>query len=517
MNSKTIVQAFGAVILISVLRVWPLLSPRHSLIYHNFLPVQSMVWGLVINLGIFTLLVALLFRYLQNNETGLRRGIWALVAAVLAPALGTDAMAMRRVGLPHVYAELLFYGTLLVALALLWLWPLAYQRAVHGFLVLLLLVGCGMAWMVPELLYFGLRRQPRDAEVPVIRTGPPIVPGVAPVGRKRIVWLLFDELSYDQAFEHRFPGVAMPVFDKLKSESVSFSDLKPAGYETERVIPSFFLGHIIEDIRSNLDGEPVIQLAGQKKWQAFDARATLFADAQSLGWTTGVVGWYNPYCRILAGTLNYCFWAGNGEWSGTTPDQTALENALVPVMDTVRGFESKPNFPQEARHAADLNALMPQAETLIRDQNIGFVFIHLPLPHPPGVYDPRHQRNTRNYIDNLGLSDEVLGELMDSLHSTSLAAETTVIVCSDHSWRLPLWRGTPQWSKKEEAATHGFFDTRPVLMIHFPGQTSERDVTVPFEEMRIYDIIERMLRGEVPDFGKSLLAGSKGLPIASKP
>jgi hypothetical protein len=519
MNSKTVVQGFGAVILIAVLRVWPLLSPHHSLIYHNFLPVRSMVWGLLINLGTFTLLVVLLFRYLQKSETGLRTVIWALVAAVLAPALATDAAAMQRKGLPHVYAELLFYGTLLAALALRWLLPVAYQRAVRGLLLLLLLVGCGVMWMVPELLYLGLRRQPRDAEVPVTRAGPPMVQGVTPGSRGRIVWLLFDELSYNQAFEHRFPGVAMPVFDKLKSESVSFSDLKPAGYETERVVPSFFLGHIVDDIRSNLDGEPSVQLAGQKGWPAFDSHATLFADAQRLGWTTGVVGWYNPYCRILAATLNYCFWAGNGEWSGTTPDQTALENAMVPVMDTMRSLQTKPRFPQEERHAADLNALIPQAEALIRDQSIDFVFIHLPLPHPPGIYDqrPGHQRNTRNYIDNLGLSDEVLGELLGSLNATSSAAETTVILCSDHSWRIPLWRSTPQWSKEEEAASHGFFDKRPVLMIHFPGQTRERDITVPFEEIRIHDIIERMLRGEEPDFGKSLLAGGTTLPITAKP
>ena len=56
------------------------------------------------------------------------------------------------------------------------------------------------------------------------------------------MWLLFDELSYDQTFEHRFPGLAMPAFDKFKSESVVFSDLKPAGYYTDRVIPALFLG-----------------------------------------------------------------------------------------------------------------------------------------------------------------------------------------------------------------------------------------------------------------------------------
>jgi hypothetical protein len=519
MNSKTIVQGFGAVILISLLRVWPLLSPHHSLIYHNFLPVRSMIWGILINLGVFTLVAALVFGYLKKSEVDLRTVIWARVGAVLAPALATDAMAMRRTSVPQLYVELLFYGTLLAGLALRWLRPLAYQRAVRGSLLLLLLIGCGVAWIVPELLYLGLRAQARDVKVPVTRVGLPIAREAVPVVHERIVWILFDELSYKQAFEHRFPGLAMPVFDKLKSESVSFSDLKPVGYETERVVPSFFLGHAVGDIKSDLDGEPTIKLAGQKDWQTFDAHATLFSDAQNLGWTTGVVGWYNPYCRILAGTLNYCFWAGNGQWSGTTPDQTALTNAMTPFMDTVRSLLHKPGFTQEERHAADLAALMPQADALIRNQSIGFVFIHLPVPHPPGIYDrrPGHRRDTRTYIDNLALSDELLGELMNSLNATSLATKTAVIICSDHSWRIPLWRGAPQWTAEEEAASHGVFDTRPVLMIHFPGQAVEHDVTGPFDEIRIHDIIERMLRGQEPAFGKSLVADGTDLHITAKP
>ena len=520
MNSKTIFQGFGAAILISLLRVWPLLSPRHSLIYHSILPIDSVIWGILIDLGITSLLAALLFGYLEKREAGLRNIVWVLVGAQLVPALAIDVAAVWQKSLTFFLADLLLYGTLLVGLALRWLRPLGYQRVVRGFRLLLLLVGCGLVWMVPELLYLGLRSQPQEARMPVTRSGPPVVRGSAPGSRGRIVWILFDELSYNQTFDHRFPGLAMPAFDKLKSESVSFSDLKPAGYETDRVVPSFFLGHVVDDIRSDLNGKPKVKLAGQGDWQALDTHATLFSDAQRLGWTTGVVGWYNPYCRILAGTLDYCFWRmGNGQWNGTSSGQSALRNAIAPYKEMVRGWRHTPGFPQEEKHAADLAALVPQAEALIRDQGIGFVFIHLSVPHPPGIYDRRsgHQSSTGTYIDNLALADRTLGELMGTLNATALAAQTTVIVCSDHSWRVPLWRPTPQWSKEEEAASGGHFDTRPVLMIHFPGQSTEHDVTAPFEEVKIHDILERMLRGEEPDFGKSLLAGGGNLPVTEKP
>jgi hypothetical protein len=507
MNLKTFVQGFGAAIIVLILRVWPQLSNYHPVIYHSFLPMHNVIWGILIDLGVLTLLAALLFRYLGKSETGLRTVVWAFVAAELASALVTAFAAMRRAPIPHLSPDRGFILTLLAALVLRWLRPLDYRRAVRIFGLLLVLTGCSMVWMIPELFYQGLRAQRADVPVPVSQ--PTLVSDrkTPPVEDRRIVWLLFDELSYDQAFDHRFAGLAMPAFDKFKSQSVVFSDLKPAGYYTDRVIPSFFLGTAVENIRSNLDGEPRVQLAGDQRWQVFDPHATLFADAQRLGWTTGVVGWYNPYCRILAGTLNYCFWRmGDGQSDGAMPDHSAWQNAMAPLLEFGRGLKHEPGFAQE-KHAQDHIAIMPQAQALIRDQSIRFVFIHLAVPHPPGTYDRRHQGATGSYIDNLALADKALGELMDTLDGTPLAAKTTIIVCSDHSWRVSMWRSTPVWTKEDEQASRGRFDPRPVLMIHSPGQQSEQDVTAPFEELRIHEIIETLLRGGQPAFPKALLAG----------
>jgi hypothetical protein len=510
MNLKILVQGFGAAILLLLFRVWPQLSPHHQALYHSFLPMQSMVRGVLIDLVVLTLLVALLFWYLQKSETGLRNAVWALVAAVLVPVLFENTALFLQVALPHLYSVLLSYGALVAALLLRWLRPAVYLRAVRGLRFLLVLVGCSVVWMLPELVYQCMRAQSSDARVPVLRASLATVRRSIPAGGRRIVWLLFDELSYEQTFAHRFSGLSLPAFDQLKSESVSFSNLQPAGYDTERVVPSFFLGHVVDGIRSDLDGRPSIRLAGENGWQHFDPQATLFADAQRLGWTTGVVGWYNPYCRILAGTLDYCFWRmGNGQWDGTSPAQTAMQNAMVPVMNGLREWEHKPSIAQEEKHASDLSALVPQAEALIRNQRIGFVFIHLSVPHPPGIYDrkPPHQRLTGTYIDNLALADRTLAELMRVINATPLAAKTTVILCSDHAWRVRLWRPTPQWSKEEEVASQNRFDPRPVLLIHSPGQSTEREITAPFDDVRIHDIIERMLRGQAPDFDQVTFPG----------
>ena len=58
----------------------------------------------------------------------------------------------------------------------------------------------------------------------------------------------------------------------------------------------------------------------------------------------------------------------------------------------------------------------------------------------------------------------------------------------------------PIWTKEDETASQGRFDPRPVLMIHFPGQQTEQDVTAPFDEIRIHEIIESLLRGQAARF-----------------
>jgi len=68
-----------------------------------------------------------------------------------------------------------------------------------------------------------------------------------------------------------------------------------------------------------------------------------------------------------------------------------------------------------------------------------------------------------------------------------------------------MWRSS-YWTEEDEKASQGRFDTRPVLMIHFPGQQTNREVTAPFDQIRIHEIIQHLLRGQEPGFDKALLA-----------
>ena len=153
----------------------------------------------------------------------------------------------------------------------------------------------------PKLVYQGLRKQRIDVPGTVNQPAPVSNMRSHPSNGRRIVWLLFDELSYDQTFDHRFPGLDLPAFDLFQGQERGVQQRATGGI-LHRTGDPFLLSWESQSINlsSNLDGEPMIRFAGGSHWQAFDANNTLFADAQRLGWTTGVVGWYNPYCRILA-------------------------------------------------------------------------------------------------------------------------------------------------------------------------------------------------------------------------
>jgi hypothetical protein len=287
----------------------------------------------------------------------------------------------------------------------------------------------------------------------------------------------------------------MPAFDQLRSESFLFQDLQPAASYTDIALPTLFLGKSVDNIKSDLDGRAILRLSGQNRWSVLDPEATVFGEAQRDRWTSGVVGWWNPYCRILPNVLDYCYWTTEETNGIFSTENSVLANAAAPFLSKL----SPRSTTVEEKHEANTLALMKQARRMIADEKIQFLFIHLPIPHPPGIYDRRtgKLRGSGTYIDNLALADRALGDLMNSIAATASAGKTTLIVCSDHSWRVAMWKSTVGWSAEEEAASHGKFDPRPMLMIHFPHQSREVAITQPFDQIALHAILVSMLQGHI--------------------
>ena len=153
MNQKTIVQGYGAAIMILLLPIWPLLSSRHSLIFHSILPIQSVVWGFPIDLGIVSALAALLFAYMlkQRDRRSERRSLGFGGRCACSPRL--SGLMCGRCG-KRIF---LISTSSCCSTALCWgacycsgwaLQPTAVSCADLGWLPLL--TGCGMAWILPR-------------------------------------------------------------------------------------------------------------------------------------------------------------------------------------------------------------------------------------------------------------------------------------------------------------------------------------------------------------------------------
>jgi hypothetical protein len=497
MKARTILTGCGVGVVATMPYSWPLLSPYRTAFYHSFHPLSSIIWGALVAFVVVSVLATLLFFYFEKRGNLYRNPIWALVAARIAAQIlrvhsstSWPALRLFRSGIPLGLI-------LLAAFGMWWLLPRAYEVMAKGFTVLLTLAGLSTLWIVPELLYLGLRHRAVD---PVLARSLPAgdraVESVSSGHGPRIVWLLFDELSYDQTFEHRYPGLAMPAFDQLRGKSFLFQDVQPAGYYTELAVLSLLLGQVVDGVKGDLDGRAVLKLSGQKGWSLLDPRATLFEDAKRNGWPSGLAGWWNPYCRILPDTLQSCYWSTDESNGIFSTENSVLENAAAPIFSQMRRGSATI---VEQRHRASLEAIMQQGQLLIADDKIRFVFMHLPVPHPPGIYDRStgKLRDAGSYIDNLALADRSLDELIRTLNATASAPNTTLIVSSDHSWRTPMWRSNGGLSAEEEVASRGKFDARPMLMIHFAQQSSEVAVSQPFPQVALHEIIASMLRGSI--------------------
>jgi hypothetical protein len=496
MKARTILTGCGVGVVATMPYIWPLLSPYRWAFYQSFHPLSSIIWGSLIDFVFVSVLATAFFFYFEKRGNIYRSLIWVLVAARLVTQLLKVHLSTSWPALRLFKSAAPLVLSLLAALALWRLLPRTYETLAKGFAILLALAGLNTLWIVPELLYLGLRHK---AVEPVLARSLPAddrAAKSASSGRPRIVWLLFDELSYNQTFEHRFPGLVMPAFDQLKDRSFIFQDVQPAGYHTILAVPSLLLGRVVDDIRSDVDGRAILKLSGQKGWSVLDPQATLFGDAKRNGWTTGLAGWWNPYCRILPDTLDSCYWSTDESNGIFSTANSALENATAPFLGKM-GRTAVTSV--EQTHRASLQAIMQQGQALIADEKIRFVFIHLPVPHPPGIYDRStgKLRDAGTYIDNLALTDRLLGELISSLNATASAGNTTLIVTSDHSWRTPMWTSVGGLSAEEKAASQGRFDPRPMLMIHFPQQTHDVDVSQPFAQVGLYRIIVAMLQGHI--------------------
>jgi len=326
-----------------------------------------------------------------------------------------------------------------------------------------------------------------------------------------LVWIVFDELSYDQLFEHRAQNLSLPNFDALRAQSTLYTNTQPIGYHTVVVLPSLLTGQVVDGFRYSFNNHLRVHHTSESGWHTLDGSHSVFGDAVQNGWRTATVGWYNPYCSIYGDAIQDCFWTNHDMIDSVMSERASFAaNVMRPLHQLVGEAESpirsdhdQCSFEVRQRYQTETD-LQQHAVQLLHNDQADFVFLHLAIPHSPNLWSRVHNDYTdhcgSSYIDNLALTDRVLGQLMATLEVSPRWSQTTLIVQGDHSWRTALWNGLPAWTAEDNAASRDAFDPRPALLIHQPAQTQPQRIDSPWPILKVHSVVEQILHHQTPSF-----------------
>jgi hypothetical protein len=326
-----------------------------------------------------------------------------------------------------------------------------------------------------------------------------------PATRPRLVWILFDELSYKYTFESRDPSLRLPNFDRLRGESTLYTDVTPIAYRTTRAVPTLMLGQIVTDVVYTSGNRYLVQIGDSSHWIPFDVGASLFGMAKQHGLTTSIVGWYVAYCPIFANVATQCYWSNDDaqDRGPTSLDASFAENVWFPLRILVEQFLDPSKAWADltdwnaAGHIASVKDVSAHALETLSTSQADIVYLHIPAPHPQEFWNRRTRTFAAggSYLDSLDYSDRLLSRMLDLLEAQPRWQATTLIVQGDHSWRTQMWRPLPGWSAEDERISHGGeWDPRPVVMIHAPGQQTPQTVSVPTSLMFVHDFVAGQIR-----------------------
>ena len=498
---KKFCQCLGIASLILVGNYGDLLGGGADVRMHTPFPITQICYAQIADI----LLVALVFFALFAAFVRTRFYPWMrlLFVIVIPPYLLQRTQSFFPFDLIEGVVTIFFVLWAGVALLLLLRFPKLYRR--------LLQVGGGIS---AALVIFALSSIAHLAWVATWNPAPnqivanwnsPTSPQ-PPRDHPLLVWVIFDELSYDQVFEHRAADLNLPNFDALRNQSTLFTNTQPAGYHTVKIVPSLLTGKIVDGIRFNFHNRLWVHHESESGWAPIDGSQTVFGDAQSAGWRTAAVGWYNPYCAIYRDAIQNCYWTNHDMFDGLMAQGAPLAtNIYTPLEQVVREIKSPARADRhlcsfDVRHRYQTESdLQQHAFQLLHTDQADFVFLHFAVPHSPNIWSRIRNDYTQScdssYLDNLALADRILGNVVDTLQSSPRWNRTTVIVQGDHSWRIDAWNWLPAWTEEDDAASRNFFDQRPAVIIHQAAQTQPQTVSSEWPIIRIHDVVEQTIHG----------------------
>jgi hypothetical protein len=507
--------ALGATTIIFMVWLAPLASGVHETLFT--FPGSVVVVVVPLFIGFFaTWAFWFLLLALSQRHRVLKTCVWIALAVLLLRELleatytlyPTDD-PLRDPPLPSTQVNIIFALAMVVLVAVLLFLRRKTPKVVYRIksfgTILLGFVAISGAFTLLQVVEYTWQARHLNAPHAMHQT---VATTRTPTGR-RIVWVLMDELSYRQLYEHRFPDLKLPAFDRLAGESTVFTDARPEGKLTLRIIPALLSGFPDNDIKMPVAGAPLYVRSPQSpRWQQFDEHETVFQDAMNAGYSTSVAGWIFPYCRLLPDVLDHCMQVAPGEL-------VARMNTTQSITWNLKRLETEPLWNRLAMlrlmkrksvkfiDTPDIlyNNLVAATAADINDPSIDFLYFHMNIPHPKGFYN-RHtgqfDANNTTYIDNLALCDKYLATIRSMMEANGTWDNTDLVIMGDHSWRVYGWSKDAHWTDEEEKASDGGkFDDRQGYIVHLAGQTTPARIDTPFQGIRTRSLFDALIQGKI--------------------
>lgn len=507
-----VLTALGATTITLEIMLAGLVSPSNNLYYHYSGTIPAVIIPVLVNFAAVWLILALLLSWARRHPRW-QNAILGLLAIGLGWMVLRDVDSLSASPISRS-ADLAYFCGVALAVAILLRAPANGRLVRHMrglFLTLLAFLGVSGALVLVQVLSLAWRARDLNTPHPLHQraslaqsTAQPAPP------HGRILWIVFDELSYRQVYEHRYPGLELPTFDRLAQSSTVFTHAVPVGVHTENVLPALMTGEPINGVHAPPAGLPLsLHNRITRTWETLDPRNTVFQDALNAGYSTAVAGWYNPYCRILPSVLDRCFWTARSRLPfGLFPGQSIAWNSEQPILrhllTPLRMVHLLPESPSPELifHQQDYFDLYRAGDQMLADSQTDFLLLHMPIPHPMGIYN-RHTASFTvsypSYLDNLALCDVYLAHVREEMERDGTWDDATLVIMGDHSWRVHLgWALAPEWTHEETVASdNATFDNRPFYLVKLPHQTTATRIDTPFAALRTRSLFDQILTGKI--------------------
>lgn len=321
----------------------------------------------------------------------------------------------------------------------------------------------------------------------------------------RVLWMIFDEMDIRLAFEHR-GQLALPNLEKFKNESLFATQAFSAGSCTIHSIPAMLTGLNLQKPKILSDRNIKFTRLDSKQEVTLNAVPNVFTKAKSKNLRTAIIGNYHPYNRIFSHEANYIL-------PTCIPETSFIDKFIVfsqllfhKIISKGIPFVSSSGFLGETVLRNEFikcyKHIKNHALKFGCDPTFDFIFVHWPIPHHPGIYQSSSKQFVpsypANYLDNLSLVDDAIGEVRLQMEKTELWDRTTIIITSDHWLRkINLDTSNCQTLDPSQQTLIRQPDCRVPLLIKMAYANEPTVYNGKFRMFHIHDLVEALLERKV--------------------